>query len=230
MNRTIRYFSLLLAPALLAWTVLAALPAVAQSATNGATAELKDAQGATIGNATLTTTGSGAVKIQVSVNGFTAAAVGDHGIHIHAVGKCEGPAFTTAGGHFNPTTKKHGLNNPEGPHGGDLPNLVMSAGGSATYEATDDRISLENGAANSIFDADGSAVVIHAGPDDLMTDPAGNSGARVACGVLSAALIPVGMPSTGGMSQDVYIWLAVGVVLLAGGLLATRVKRPGSTQ
>jgi Cu-Zn family superoxide dismutase len=182
--------------ALLAWAGLTSLPVLAQTTTNGATAEIKDAQGNVVGAATLTE-GTGGVKLQVQVRGFSAAANGEHGVHIHAVGTCEAPGFTTAGGHFNPAAKKHGLNSAEGAHGGDLPNLNIAADGSGTYEAGTDRITLAPGAAHSIFDADGSAVVIHAGPDDQMTDPAGNSGARIACGVLQAAQVPAGMPRTG---------------------------------
>jgi LPXTG-motif cell wall-anchored protein len=168
----------------------------------------------------------GEVNLRVTLNGFTSAAPGEHGIHIHTVGMCEAPGFTTAGGHFNPTTKKHGLNNPEGHHTGDMPNLVLSAGGSATYQTTVAGITLDAGTATSLFDADGSAVVIHTGPDDLMTDPAGNSGSRIACGVLTPASVPVaGMPRTGsatGNDSSVFAWLALAASMLAGGLLATR--------
>ena len=224
MNRTTRVFAALVAPVLLAWTAFAALPLSAQSEVNGATAALMDAQGKTVGNATLTGNAAGGTRLQVTVNGFTTAAAGEHGIHIHAVGMCEAPAFTTAGGHFNPGSKKHGLNSPEGHHAGDMPNLNLNADGSASYETTVMDITLDAGAANSIFDADGSAVVIHAGPDDLLTDPAGNSGARIACGVLTAARVPVaGMPQTGDTTEpNVYIWFVLASALVAGGLLVTR--------
>lgn len=224
MKSTTKLLTVLLAPALLAWTAFAAVPMFAQSEVNGATAELRDAQGQMVGNATLLGSGAGGVKVQVSLNGFTSAAAGEHGIHIHAVGKCEAPGFTTAGGHFNPATKKHGLNSPEGYHAGDMPNLIMNANGSATYETTVSDITLDAGAANSIFDADGSAVVIHAGPDDMVTDPAGNSGARIACGVLTAARVPVaGMPRTGDTTgPNDYLWFMLGAALVAGGLLTKR--------
>jgi Cu-Zn family superoxide dismutase len=110
---------------------------------------------------------------------------GLHAVHVHAVGKCEGPAFTTAGGHFNPTQKKHGFKSPEGAHAGDLPNMLVAKDGAGRFEALDDAITLKAGPA-SVFDADGSALVIHAGADDYVTDPAGNSGDRVACGVIVA--------------------------------------------
>jgi superoxide dismutase, Cu-Zn family len=221
---TTKLLTVLIAPALLAWSASAAIPIFAQAEVNGATAELRDTQGQMVGNATLVGSGEGGVKVQVSVNSFTSAAAGEHGIHIHAVGKCEAPGFTTAGGHFNPSSRKHGLNSPEGPHAGDMPNLVMNANGSATYETTVSNITLDSGGANSIFDADGSAIVIHAGPDDMMTDPAGNSGARIACGVLTAARVPIaGMPRTGdGVSQNAYLWFLLALGLIAGGLLTTR--------
>jgi Cu-Zn family superoxide dismutase len=140
----------------------------------GARADFADADGNAIGNAALLEE-SGGVRIRVTVNSLPP---GEHGIHIHAVGKCE-PPFTSAGGHFNPLAKKHGTLNPEGPHAGDLPNLSVSAGGSASADVLAGGVALE-----SLFDADGSALVIHAGPDDYKTDPTGNSGARVACAVI----------------------------------------------
>jgi superoxide dismutase, Cu-Zn family len=109
---------------------------------------------------------------------------GLHAVHIHAVGKCDGPQFTTAGGHFNPAQKKHGLKNPEGPHAGDLPNLYVTKKGAGRFEALTDSVTVGSGA-NSAFDADGSAIVIHAAGDDDTTDPTGNSGDRIACGVIT---------------------------------------------
>ena len=110
---------------------------------------------------------------------------GLHGVHFHAVGTCTAPAFASAGGHFNPESMHHGLNNPAGPHAGDLPNMMVDASGNADYEATTSRVSLSPGT-NSLFDADGSALVIHAAPDDNMSDPAGNAGARIGCGVIQS--------------------------------------------
>lgn len=144
-----------------------------------ARAELKDADGKHVGLATLQEDKDG-VKIRVEVKGVPA---GLHGVHIHAVGKCEAPKFASAGGHFNPGQKKHGLKNAEGPHGGDLPNMyVTSVGG--VYEAVTKAVTLKAGGA-SVFDSDGSAIVIHAAADDYATDPAGNSGDRIACGVIT---------------------------------------------
>jgi superoxide dismutase, Cu-Zn family len=224
-----RTVAVLLAPALLAWATLATLPAVAaETGTVGASAELKNARGETVGSATLLPTSTGA-RIQVQVKGFTDAKAGERGIHIHAVGSCAAPDFTSAGGHFNPTAKKHGLNNPEGHHAGDLSNISFDAAGNANYEAVVQDIAFEQGAAGSIFDADGSAIVIHAGPDDLMTDPAGNSGSRIACGEFAAYVVPTGMPATGDGGIWTYTWLALlgslAVVVAGLALLSTRARK-----
>lgn len=163
--------------------VLAADPTYTGLATKTVTAPLIDGTGATIGSVQLSQDAGGVVQLIVSGSGLSA---GDHGIHIHAVGKCEGPGFTTAGGHFNVTAHQHGLENPSGPHYGDLTGLVAAANGTYSYSATTNRVSLTGGASN-IFDADGTALVIHADKDDQVTDPTGNSGARVACAVLAVA-------------------------------------------
>ena len=106
-----------------------------------------------------------------------------HGIHIHAVGRCDPPDFMSAGDHVNPTNRQHGLRNPQGPHAGDLPNLTVEAGGTGTFQAANVDLTLGAGA-NGLFDADGSALVVHADPDDEATEPTGNSGGRIACGVI----------------------------------------------
>ncbi|GAA4006824.1 superoxide dismutase family protein [Sphingomonas humi] len=121
----------------------------------------------------------GAVSFRVEANGLT---VGRHGIHVHAVGRCDAPAFTTAGSHWNPASSKHGLSNPQGPHAGDLPNVPVAANG--TLRET---VVLSGASLAALRDADGSALVIHAKEDDNMTDPSGNSGDRIACAVLSPA-------------------------------------------
>ena len=144
-----------------------------------ATAELKDKDGKNVGSASLREEPDG-VLVRVEVKGLTP---GLHAVHVHAVGKCEGPAFATAGGHFNPTQKKHGFKNAEGAHAGDLPNMLVAKDGSGRFEALTDAITLRAGSL-SVFDSDGSAIVIHATSDDYMTDPAGNSGDRIACGVI----------------------------------------------
>jgi len=146
-----------------------------------ATAELKDKDGKIVGHAMLRQQSDG-VLIRVDTKGLTP---GMHGVHVHAVGKCEGPAFASAGGHFNPGNKKHGLKSADGPHAGDLPNMMVAKDGDGRFEALTDAITLRAGAL-SVFDADGSAIVVHAAADDNMTDPAGNSGDRVACGIIVA--------------------------------------------
>ena len=142
-------------------------------------AELKNVRGESVGSAVFQEEG-GRVRIVVQASGLTP---GRHGIHVHASGRCELPAFQSAGGHFNPLGKKHGLENSEGAHGGDLPNLEADAGGRTEYVAVTDRLTLAPGP-TSVFDADGSAVVVHAGADDQRSDPSGNSGDRVLCGPL----------------------------------------------
>ena len=108
---------------------------------------------------------------------------GEHAIHIHSVGKCEGPDFKTAGPHFNPESKKHGSKNPEGPHAGDLPNFTVKADGKAKINILAKGVTLGSGA-NSLFQTGGTSLVIHEKADDYMTDPSGNSGNRIACGVI----------------------------------------------
>jgi Cu-Zn family superoxide dismutase len=142
-------------------------------------AELKDRDGKSVGMVTFRE-GSGGVTINVDVKGLTP---GLHAVHVHSVGKCEGPAFTSAGGHFNPAQKKHGLRSPEGPHAGDMPNMYIAKDGTGRFEVLADNITLKTGE-RSVFDADGSALVIHAGADDDITDPTGNAGDRAACGVI----------------------------------------------
>lgn len=147
---------------------------------NAAQAQLIDSTGKQVGTAQLTQTPQG-VQIAVQVSGLPA---GSHGIHIHDVGVCNAPDFASAGPHFNPTQKKHGLENAEGPHAGDLQNLEVGENGSGSATLLNERVTLGEGV-NSLFGADGSALVIHAGPDDQKTDPSGGSGDRIACGVVA---------------------------------------------
>jgi superoxide dismutase, Cu-Zn family len=152
---------------------IAALPAHAQSAK----ATLKNADGKEVGTAALTQAATGGVLIALSVNGLPA---GDHAFHVHAAGKCE-PPFTSAGGHFNPGNKKHGMLAAEGQHAGDMPNLHIPASGTLAVDVVNTAITLEKGKAN---DANGLSFIIHAGKDDYKTDPTGDAGGRIACGII----------------------------------------------
>jgi len=148
---------------------------------NVATAELRDAEGRQVGTATLTEVGDG-VRVVLEMRGM---APGVKAVHIHEVGRCEPPTFASAGAHLNPDGRQHGLLNSAGPHAGDLPNITIAPGGSGRLETLNNRVTLRGHAA--LLDADGSALVVHAMPDDFITDPSGGSGGRVACGVLGKA-------------------------------------------
>ncbi len=146
-----------------------------------ATASFVDATGATVGWARLVEDATGRVHVSIHVKGLSP---GLHGVHIHAVGACA-PSFAAAGGHYNPLAHQHGLENPDGPHAGDLPNLVVNEAGVGHLDATTDRVTISPGTA-TLFDATGSAFIIHANPDDQLTDATnGGSGGRIACGVIT---------------------------------------------
>jgi len=150
--------------------------------TRHASAMFVDASGTPIGWARLVEDATGRVHVNIHVQGL---APGLHGIHIHAVGSCS-PTFAAAGGHYNPLGQQHGLDNPNGPHAGDLPNLEVSDEGVGHLDATTDRVTLSAGPA-TLFDATGSAFIIHANPDDQVTDAGnGGSGARIACAVIES--------------------------------------------
>ena len=157
-----------------AGSVSAQTPALTASAT------IADAMGKTVGTATLREV-RGGVLIKVDLMG---APAGTHALHVHTTGKCEAPMFTTAGGHFAPGGTKHGLMAAEGPHAGDLPNIYVPADGKLSLEVLESDVTLSPGP-RSLLDADGSAIVLHATADDYMTDPAGNAGGRIACGVVA---------------------------------------------
>ena len=170
--------------------LIVALAAAASAQAKGggakhATAEIKNASGTVIGSAKFTEDGTGRVHVNVHVKGLTA---GLHGIHIHGTADCE--PFADAGAHYNPPpTHQHGLQNPAGPHAGDLPNLKVNAEGVGHLNAKTSLVTLSPGA-KTLFDATAgavnSALVIHANQDDQVTDPIGNSGARIACGLIVA--------------------------------------------
>jgi Cu-Zn family superoxide dismutase len=149
-----------------------------------AAAIIYNINGAPIGTAQLSQQSNGLVNVEIA---SLALPPGTHGIHFHAVGRCDGgaTAFSTAGAHYNPLGKQHGLENPAGPHAGDAPNLVTPAGGVGKVAFSTGRVTLTPGTM-TLFDTDGSSIVVHAMADDQMSQPAGNSGARIACGVVRA--------------------------------------------
>ena len=154
--------------------------AVAPAGRASVTATLSGAKGEAVGEAVLTETPHG-VLVTATLHDLPP---GEHGFHIHEHGQCVAP-FTTAGGHFNPGHAHHGFEAGTGPHAGDLPNVIVPDSGSAKVEFMAFGVTLERNKPTSLLDGDGSALVVHAGPDDYQTDPAGNSGDRVACGVIA---------------------------------------------
>ena len=140
----------------------------------GPSVALVNSAGASIG-AVQAEPRAGGTYLRIAAEGLSP---GDHGLHLHSVGRCDGPGFESAGAHWNPAGRQHGHLNPNGAHSGDLPNLTASANGRGAINF------LVTG--GSLADADGTALVIHAGPDDYKTDPSGNSGGRVACAVIAA--------------------------------------------
>jgi len=147
--------------------------------TEVAHAKLENAQGEPVGQVDLEQTPNGLIAHVVITN----LPAGTHALHIHETGKCEKPDFKSAGGHFNPREHEHGFKNPKGPHAGDLPNIYVPSSGKLELDEFVRQVSLD-GSKNGLFDADGSAIVIHMGADDYKSNPAGDAGPRIACGVV----------------------------------------------
>jgi Cu-Zn family superoxide dismutase len=215
--------------------VAAPQPAAQLPAQTSANAEFKTSVGETVGNATLTRNADGSVRLQVQVRGLPQ---GQHGIHFHQFGACA-PTFGAAGEHYNPMGTMHGLENPSGPHAGDLPNLTVNADGTGALDTTTKLVTLAPGP-TTVFDADGTALIIHAFTDDQKTDPSGNSGSRIACAVIQPAAQaaapanqpapqpaaqPAQLPNTGSGDTPWLALVSIGLFLIGAGAYVVRSRK-----
>jgi len=208
-------------------------PITQQPAQSSAGAEFKTSVGETVGNAALTQNADGSVRLQVQVRGLPA---GQHGIHFHQFGACA-PTFGAAGEHYNPMGKMHGLENPNGPHAGDLPNLIVNADGTGSLDTTTQMVTLAP-SPTTVFDSDGTALIIHAFTDDQKTNPSGNSDGRIACAVIQPGTPvaqpvaqpippvaqPAQLPNTGGADTAGPALLALGLLLISAGVLIVQIR------
>ena len=143
--------------------------------------DVKDVKGNSVGMAMISPAKGGGISIELTLKGLPP---GEHGIHLHEVAKCEPPTYKSAGAHFNPAKKKHGLSNPDGPHAGDMPNFTVAANGTAQTTITNKNVTMDAGA-NSIYAGGGTALIIHEKADDGKTEPSGNAGNPIACGAIT---------------------------------------------
>jgi Cu-Zn family superoxide dismutase len=206
---------------------VAAQPLAQAPAQSSARADFATAAGESVGSATLTQNADGSVRVQAQVRGLPP---GQHGILFHQFGACA-PTFGAAGELFNPMGTMHGLENPNGPHAGDLPNLTVNADGTGSFDANTKMVTLTSGPM-SVFDSDGTALIIHALADDQKTDPSGNSDGRIACAVLqpggqpaaqagqqAGTSAPARLPNTGAADVPWLVLVLAGLLLLGAGTL-----------